>query len=260
MPSLSVAPGSSNARTAHVIIAALEDLERFWGPGADVNQRGVLEGVLELLAADEEAEGGQAVEEVEGMEWIAEALGEVAAAKKSASVEAANRPWETVWTGLKEGKEGGWDAMEEEWRSAREAAEERGDAKRRTAKWEVGLEKRLASMCALVDMALDTSLIRTEMVEVRVFNFSCATRRFANSRKQGIDTERVTRIELNKQNARRRADLLEAKQKLNATKPEEPTASPSKKVAVKAKWRDAVAKVAKEVCPPSSLGARESSF
>ncbi|KAL8279529.1 hypothetical protein RQP46_008091 [Phenoliferia psychrophenolica] len=226
MPSLSLTSRQST-RTARVILSALDEPERFWGPGADVNQRGLLEAALDLLLDDFKYLYEGPLEE-ERRAWLEVAIEEVAQAKKSASVEVAAIPWATVWAGLREGQEGNWDKVEKEWTEQRELAEKGGEKVKKVAKGEIGLEKRLACMCALIDLCAETQ----------------AAKKLMNN---GIEAERAEMIDLKKQKAKLRADLNEAKQKLSATKPGEPTATPSKAAAVKAKWKDEVAKVTKEI-------------
>ncbi|KAK4704351.1 hypothetical protein P7C70_g1861, partial [Phenoliferia sp. Uapishka_3] len=232
IPTLSLASTSSTSRqssmsskTAKIILAALDDSERFWGPGSDVNQRGVLEGILDLLKEDYKYIFESPADTARKI-WLEEVMEEIASAKKSASVEVASVPWSLLWSALEEGKEGGWGEMEKEWTEEREKAEAAGEKKRRGGKGEVGVEKRLMIMCCLVDIAAGTQPVRKEM-------------------QNGIDTERAAKIELNKQKAKLRADLQEAKQKVAATRPGE--VSPSKVAAVKAKWKEDMAKAAKEV-------------
>mgnify|MGYP001559814017 CR=1 FL=1 len=164
MPCLSLSARQST-RTARVVLTALEEPERFWGPGADVNQRVLLEACLDLLLDDFKHlyEGPL---EAERRAWVEEAIEDVAQAKKSASVDVAAVPWATVWAGIKEGKAGGWSKLEQEWTSKRDQAEESGEKARRAVKGEIGLEKRLACMCALVDLCAETQSVRKDMNNV----------------------------------------------------------------------------------------------
>ncbi|KAM0754921.1 hypothetical protein T439DRAFT_377326 [Meredithblackwellia eburnea MCA 4105] len=232
MPCLSFESSGSGShynsiKTARSIVSALEQPESFWSGAGDVNQRGLLEGLVELLLKD--MRGCSLTNDAtERRDWLEEVSAQLAATKRSANAEVAAKPWATTWEELDKMEKHVWGDLSEEWILMREKADEESEKKRRAFKWEVSTERRLASICSLIDIASESNIIRKDLTD-------------------GIETERLGKFELSKQRAKLRADLNDAKAKVWASKPVEPEASPSKKAAVKAKYKDEMAKITAEV-------------